>query len=121
MDSNELSLALVSERIFLYGADKQNNPWFYFKPFEKFGKYFPRKQEVSMQDYMNYIMYCFETLGDILIRTGYNTTFTMIVDWSGKRIDSKIASNYFDTIWKLIKDHYPQKLTWIHLLNVKLK
>mmetsp|Transcript_11450 Transcript_11450/g.10112 ORF Transcript_11450/g.10112 Transcript_11450/m.10112 type:complete len:115 (+) Transcript_11450:762-1106(+) len=50
-----------------------------------------------------------------------NTTFTMIIDCSSEVIDSYKADYYLDTIWRLIKDHYPLKLVNIHLANVQLE
>ena len=74
-----------------------------------------------MKDYINYILYCFETWGEILILNKFNTTFTMIVDWSGEEIDKETANYYLDSIWDFINSHYPLKLDKIHLVNMKLE
>ena len=121
-ESKLLIPALESERIFLYGSDKEKNPWFYFKPFSEPGKYFKRKNiKIKMEDYLNYIVYVFEFWSELLINKGLNTTFTMLVDWNGEEIDSETSNFYFDSIWNLINTHYPLKLVRIHLANVKLK
>ena len=117
LDIGCLSKVLTSERIYIYGVDKDLNPWVYFRPNAKFGMHFPRNTQIGFNDYKNYLVYCFENLGKLLMDKGYNTTFTMLIDFGGKQVNLDML----DKIYELMAEHYPMKLTWIHLVNAKLK
>ncbi|CAI2385413.1 unnamed protein product [Moneuplotes crassus] len=120
--STELKEVIQSEKLYLYGSDKDMNPCFYFKPFSKPGIYFQEKSsEITMKNYLDYIIYCFETCNQYLIGLGFNTTFTMLVDCDDQKIDSEASNFYFDSIWEIINNHYPCKIAKIHLVKVQLK
>ncbi|CAI2361324.1 unnamed protein product [Moneuplotes crassus] len=117
-----LTLPLTSERIYLYGSDKDMNPCFYFKPFSKLGNFYDAKESaIRMTNYLDYMVYCFETCNKKLKELGFNTTFTMIVDCDHQKIDLDSANFYFNSIWDVINKHYPCKMTKIHLIKVELE
>ena len=103
IDPKSLSGVLKSERMYLYGSDKQMNPWIYFKPYGKLGQYYTNQANLSNNEYLDYLVYCFEWLNNI---EGYNDKFTILADYSGYAINIK----QIGTIHKMITNHYPDKI-----------
>ena len=83
---------------------------------------------INEKDYLNFLIYCFENLDDKLKHKGYDTKYTINIDFDSDfdLEDETQGSNILNfqlvkMIYKLIVEHYPMKVTWINVMNAKMK
>lgn len=117
LEIESLSLAFKSERIYLYGHDKLKNPCIYIKPYSKLGEFYPKGSILTLNDFLLYLVYWFENIGQYLLNLGFNTTYTLLIDLSNKPI--LLAD--LEQIYCFSQEHFPMKLSKVHLVNLNNK
>lgn len=101
---SDISNIFKSERIYLYGWDKQMNPWIYIKPYAPPGKNYTYSKVIDYSDYEKYLIYWFEELDLELLNKGYSNNYVLLIDFGGNSMSipmiDKIQPNA----------HYPCKI-----------
>ena len=84
--------------------------------------------DINEIDYWNYLIYCFEYLDESLKQKGYDTKYTIYIDfdsdWNSEDFSHEpniLNFQLVKKIYKLIAEHYPMKVTWIKVINAKMK
>ena len=72
---------------------------------------------LTLNDFLLYLVYCFENIGQYLLNLEFNTTFTLLIDLNKK----PLSTADLEEIYRFSQSHFPMKLTYIHLLNLNSK
>lgn len=112
--ADKLDNVIKSEQIYMLEPDIKMSPWIFFKPNGKLGKDYKSPTNPTINDYLSYLIYCFESSeanGSPWMQ------FVLIIDFNGLSINLKI----WKAVHELNKLHYPDRIKRIHLVNGTLK